>query len=174
MPSKSTNPPTIVYVESPCPRPDLKGPCHIYSRGKCAGGYGAVTVFGKKMLVHRYVWELANGPIPKGLMIDHQCMVRACCNVDHLRVVTHAVNITENSRAVGAINKAKTHCIRGHPLFGDNMFIAKKAHSGKGSRVCRICWANSQRAYRERRAAGIPPGKPGPPPKAAGLERRKP
>jgi hypothetical protein len=48
---------------------------------------------GKRLMSHRLMYELTIGPIPTGLLIDHKCRVRACCNPDHLEPVTHAENI---------------------------------------------------------------------------------
>lgn len=129
-------PPRIICDEVMCPVPGLIGPCHIFRGGK-SDGYGSVGIEngGGMTSVHCYIWEKENGEIPDGLVIDHQCRVRACCNVDHLRVVTQQVNVTEN--IVGASwqkNLAKTHCPQGHPYDEANTHVNKK-----GSRMCRQC-----------------------------------
>lgn len=148
-------PPTIRYQEATCPNHDLVGPCHITMHRNRKDGYRDVydASSGKIVLVHRYVWEKTKGPIPPGLEIDHQCRVRACCNVDHLRVVTKKVNTTENSNSVGAKNKVKTHCPKGHEFTPENTKIAKK----NGARACRQCHKedNKARNERKRREDGI-------------------
>lgn len=127
--------PVIEYQKVPCLVPGLIGPCYEWTRGK-SNGYGRVGLSnGSRIYIHRYVWELANGKIPDGMEIDHRCRNRACCNVDHLRIVTHKVNSTEN--VVGAIwqlRKAKTHCKRGHPFDEENTYATKN-----GGRHCRAC-----------------------------------
>lgn len=129
------SPPRVIYDEVPCPNPNLAGPCHIFRGAKLGLGYGNFQgMHGKTVLVHRYVWEQVHGPIPKGLEIDHRCRVYACCNINHLRVVTHKVNSTENSDSVGAVNKVKTHCPAGHEYTASNTRINRA-----GSRVCRTC-----------------------------------
>lgn len=45
---------------------------------------------------------------------------------------------------------AKTHCLRGHPLAGDNLIIRNR-----GSRECRTCVREKDRLYRERKKAGL-------------------
>lgn len=50
--------------------------------------------------MHRLSWEDNVGPIPEGMVIDHMCRVRACCNPDHLRAVPNVVNSTENTIAL--------------------------------------------------------------------------
>ena len=70
--------------------------CWIWQGAKTAQGYGALNIDGKIRLVHRLTSEHYNGPVPEGLQIDHLCMVRSCCNPDHLEAVTSAEN---NKRA---------------------------------------------------------------------------
>lgn len=129
-------PPRIVFDEVPCPVEGLEGPCHIFSGSLMTGGYGMVgSGKGKEtILVHRYVWEQTRGPIPAGIFIDHQCRNRACCNIQHLRLVTPRVNATENSNSVAAICKARTHCPKGHPYNSENTSFNRRGH-----RSCKEC-----------------------------------
>ena len=120
--------PRIIYDEVACAVPGLTGPCHVFQGAKQSNGYGSICVQGKTMLVHRYVWELQNGPVPLGRELDHRCGVKACCNPAHLRAVTHVVNCTENTRRV-----PPTHCPEGHEYTEDNCFM------DHGRRRCRIC-----------------------------------
>jgi hypothetical protein len=45
------------------------------------------------VLAHRFVYELARGPIPDGYQIDHLCNTPWCVNPDHLQPVTQAENL---------------------------------------------------------------------------------
>ena len=58
-------------------------------------GYGAFNVGRRHWLAHRFAWERANGPIPKGLYVLHSCDNRVCCNPQHLSVGTHIENIRD-------------------------------------------------------------------------------
>ena len=55
-------------------------------------GYGRMNIDGRKRAVHRVAWELVNGPVPDGKILDHSCANRACINVGHLRVATYSEN----------------------------------------------------------------------------------
>lgn len=94
-------------------------------------------------LVHRVVWLAAHGPIPGGLVVDHTCFNRRCGLLDHLRLLTRAVNAGLNS------NSRKTHCKRGHEFTVDNIY-----RSAEGHRLCRTCVRAAQaRAVRVARGA---------------------
>lgn len=56
------------------------------------GGYAFLRVNGVGTTAHRAAWEEFNGPIPKGLVIDHLCRIRHCVNPAHLEPVTTGVN----------------------------------------------------------------------------------
>lgn len=57
-------------------------------------GYGVASVRGVIKKAHRLFYELRNGPIQSGLVVDHLCRNRKCVNPDHLE----SVSITENTR----------------------------------------------------------------------------
>jgi hypothetical protein len=49
---------------------------------------------------------------------------------------------------MSAINRVKTHCIRGHELSGDN--LVQSQLKSAGIRNCRTCWNDNARARRRR------------------------
>lgn len=126
--------------------------CWIWPGATYGNGYGAVGLTksdGKwgTRLTHRAVYEHFHGLIPEGLVLDHLCRVRLCCNPDHLEPVTMREN---NMRAetIAAVNARKTHCPRGHELAGDNLYVAP-GHKGP-NRDCLTC---RRQRMRDRRAA---------------------
>jgi hypothetical protein len=65
--------------------------------GKIAGtkkgnGYIMITFNYVKMLVHRVIWEMHNGPIPEGYEIDHMNGIRSDNRIENLRLVTRSIN----------------------------------------------------------------------------------
>lgn len=57
---------------------------------------------GSMVYAHRFSWELANGPIPPGLQVDHRSTCpKNCVRPGHLRLTTHKQN-QENRRGAWA------------------------------------------------------------------------
>ena len=110
-------------------------------------GYGVVHLRkgpGGLVFVHRVAWERANGPIPEGMVIDHQCSVRSCVNVDHLQVVDRGENtLLGFSRAAG--HDSRRFCKNGHEWTPENTYTRPRG----GHRQCRACVAAIQRRKRE-------------------------
>ena len=109
--------------------------CWIWQGAKGPAGYGVVfTKIGgrspeQQSAAHRIAYESAVGSIPDGLHIDHLCRNRACCNPAHLEPVEQ----TENSRR--AARPRGTHCGKGHPFEGDNLYIVPST----GAQNCWTC-----------------------------------
>lgn len=75
------------------PRVDKSADCWEWTGAKTTrGGYGHLRFRGVTHRVHRVAWELTNGPIPDGLVIDHICRNPLCVRPDHLQVVTPREN----------------------------------------------------------------------------------
>lgn len=91
-------------------------------------GYGQYRhmVPGLTGRAHKLAWELENGPVPEGYVLDHLCRNRRCVRPEHLESVTPKVNAL---RGIGptAVNARKSKCAHGHKL--------------SGSRVCAACRA---------------------------------
>lgn len=105
------------------------------------------------LLGHRVSWLLSGLKFKEGLVLDHKCRNRSCLNPFHLQQVTLKEN-TLLGNGGGALNKRKTHCVRGHSFSGDNVrFVPGRR------RVCRECARGNVRKRRvaERVLAGKPP-----------------
>lgn len=139
--------------------------CLVWDGRMVWNGYGQIAI-GRQhaaelgcpqtILVHRLAWELANGPIPKGMQIDHRCSNRACVNVAHMELVTPGENTRRgygpalSSLRMRLMRTAqrdayKTHCKHGHALTDDNVYTDKR-----GFRSCKACQRQRTQAYRAR------------------------
>lgn len=114
-----------------------------------ATGYGRAWDGERVDWAHRILYQIARGPIPTGMVLDHLCRVRHCVNPAHLEPVTDAVNTARGDcpDITRARHRAKRFCKRGHELFGPNVY-----HSPSGRRVCRKCRALHKAAHAARKA----------------------
>lgn len=92
---------TVIPVDTRIARNTVTLPsgCIVYT-GKSTNHSGHKTIHhaGKDRSVHRVAWELANGPIPAGLVIRHKCDNPPCVNVDHLELGTVADNVRDRDQ----------------------------------------------------------------------------
>lgn len=91
------------------------------SAGK--NGYHCVTISGVYGTVHRAVWELEYGPIPKGLFIDHINRNRHDNRIENLRLVTPL----ENTQNKVKINRHTTSTQKGVSFSGGKWWAECKA-----------------------------------------------
>lgn len=132
------------------------------------GGYGVYKFQGKNQKAHRVAWQLANGPVPDGLKVLHECDNPACCNATggHLFLGTQDDNMKDmaakgrgKGRDQGAHQAKKTHCPKGHPYDEENTIVTVTKSGGVG-RTCRECGREAQRRYQEKKRRGEPVGVP--------------
>lgn len=72
--------------------------CHEWTGEINGHGYGRMSSGGKRILAHRYAWELKNGPIPVTKEIHHKCNNIICVNADHLEAISAFDHIRKLSR----------------------------------------------------------------------------
>lgn len=111
-----------------------EGECLIWTGKLTHDGYGQRSWRGKSAYVHVIAYELAHGPVPGGMELDHQCNRRACFETAHLKTVTHRANVLRSTVALPAVNARKTHCPQGHPYSPENTWRSKT-----GARQCLTC-----------------------------------
>lgn len=120
--------------------PEPMSGCLLWIGALYGTGYAQFWYQGKLIRGHRWYWEYFHGPIPSGLELDHICRVRSCVNLHHLQAVPKYVNM---SRGFGptAINKRKTHCLRGHEYTPENTYFRSARYGHRaGNRECKACW----------------------------------
>ncbi len=110
------------------------GDCIVWTGNVMKNGYGMMRVHYQRKYVHRLAYELAKGPIPDGLHIDHLCRNRKCVNPEHLEAVTPAENIRRGVPHWKLRRRPKPEtCSKGHAMNEENTYW-----TGKGWK-CRIC-----------------------------------
>lgn len=110
---------------------DAGGDCWLWTGGKSKAGYGTISrgrLADGHVYAHRAAYEILVGPIPDGLVLDHLCRVRHCCNPDHLEPVSIGTNVDRGSRRL-----PKNHCARDHEMTPENTYL------NSGKRTCREC-----------------------------------
>lgn len=123
--------------------------CWLWTAG-CFGRnkeYGCFYLTGGKRAIgaHIWAWQLVNGPVPQGLVLDHLCRNTKCVNPKHLESVTHKENILRGT-GLAAKQAKQTHCKRGHSLADAHILSS-------GRRDCKVCRKlrndNRTREYRQ-------------------------
>jgi hypothetical protein len=75
--------------------------CWEWTGAVCKAGYGRIGEGGRggrHLLVHRVAWELANGPIPAGMVVRHHCDNRRCVRPSHLELGSQADNLCDMAK----------------------------------------------------------------------------
>ena len=120
---------------------DDSGDCWEWKGTKDRKGYGQFTVNKKHFFAHRWAYEALVGPIAEGMVVDHLCRNRACCNPSHMEIVTPVENV-KRGEGITAQNSRKDKCQCGQPYF-----IAHRK-DGRSYRYCRACKNEYQRRWR--------------------------
>lgn len=77
-----------------------KADCVVKGHLNNKNGYCYITIQGRTRSVHQCVWELHNGPVPKGMQIDHINRDKTDNRIENLRVVSprdNQLNRKDNS-----------------------------------------------------------------------------
>lgn len=128
---------------------DKTSTCWLWTASKVPGtGYAAFQVSrNHRVNAHRWAYEALVGPIPRGMQLDHLCRVRHCVNPAHLEAVPPFVNVRRGT-SPGAQALRRTKCEMGHSYSQWGVFRARR-------RVCRLCCAAYNRAYRADRTLPV-------------------
>jgi hypothetical protein len=142
-----------VDKDGPIPehRPEL-GPCWLWTASTDRRGYGRIGYGGTNggwTSAHRAAWELADGPVPDGLLVLHHCDNPPCVRRTHLFLGTHVDNMADmrakrRSLAGARHNLAKlddqqVEEIRRRVAAGERQETVAKAFGTSQSHVSGIC-----------------------------------
>lgn len=99
------------------------------------------------------MWKRLYGPVPKGMGVLHRCDQPLCIEPTHLFLGTQQDNISDmmSKGHFGNQNTGKTHCLRGHPLSGANLYLYKDGH-----RRCIACLRQRDKKYKAAKKSSKP------------------
>ncbi len=123
--------------------PVTESGCWIWVGASVEAGYGVIRIDGKNRRAHRISYECYVGEIPEGLIIRHKCDVVSCINPDHLELGTQTDNVADRDKRGRHGNNKITHCPKGHPYSGDNLYMNGKR------RCCVICSRAATKEWRK-------------------------
>lgn len=69
--------------------------CWLWRAAHNSEGYGRFKLNGQLILTHRLSYEIANGAIPDGLFVLHECDTPSCVKPAHLFLGTNARNMLD-------------------------------------------------------------------------------
>lgn len=98
--------------------------CREWTLSRFPNGYGGLTYQRHSYYAHRFAWEIYNGAIPPKMMVLHHCDNRACVEISHLWLGTHADNMLDMAIKGRAhfgykLSLAQVDAIRLHLSLGD-------------------------------------------------------
>lgn len=129
------------------PKVRMTDGCWYWTGARHTSGYGLINrayVDGRSIpaWAHRVAYELAVGPIPEGMVLDHLCNngPAGCVRPDHLEPTTIGQNVARGFAL-------RTHCRHGHEYTPENTW-----RTSAGRRRCRRCTLDRNRiAYLRRK-----------------------
>lgn len=89
---------------------DGDGNWNCTSHAVQTAGYPIIMLDNKQYLLHRAIWEDANGAIPSGLEISHINHNKLDCRLQNLELISHLENIRKKSEN-GTQNVGSRHGI---------------------------------------------------------------
>jgi HNH endonuclease len=90
--------------------------CWFWTGAKNPAGYGLFKVGQIRAGAHRWAWQWANGPIPQGMEVHHNCRTRPCVNPAHLEVMTRRQNLQRRKFDSWKGIDARIEAVDGEPL----------------------------------------------------------
>lgn len=104
------------------------------NRYGCIGIRDPETNKSRTIATHRAMWFAVHGKPAAGQCVCHSCDNPKCVNPNHLWLGSRRDNTMDMIKKNRHHLKKKTHCKRGHLLYGVNVMV-----TADGYRHCKIC-----------------------------------
>jgi hypothetical protein len=125
--------------------------CVEWTGTRNKAGYGVMGIGHRgHELVHRVAYRILAAPIPKGLCVLHKCDNPPCLLPEHLFLGTKKDNQQDMSKKGRHWAQRVTHCPRGHPYSGSNLYSYSYSYPKGTQRFCKECQREAGRRYRAR------------------------
>lgn len=104
--------------------------CWLWIGALDGKGYAKASIEGRLVQMHIHLWTAKNGPLPRGIQLDHMCRRRRCIRPEHMDPVT----TTENAkRTFARYRRTIEYCPAQHRL--DEVGVP----TPEGGMVCGLC-----------------------------------
>ena len=109
--------------------------CWIWQGPTNGSGYGSFSssVYGSTS-AHRHSYQVANGPLLPGMVVDHMCRRRACVNPAHLQAVTQKQNCEHKEASPRSVTGIRGVAPSGRKAKPWQVYVTtngKRAYSGR-------------------------------------------
>lgn len=147
--------------------PEPYSGCWLWNSAGAKFEYGKIQVNGKLEMATRVSWFLKYGEWPPAeMLMCHRCDTPSCVNPLHLfqgtyrdntldairkgrRVYTRGYGVDWTvQRSRRRVRKLRSHCLRGHPFSGENLYLTPNGTAG-----CKECRRQQVYAFKRRQAA---------------------
>lgn len=126
--------------------PEPNSGCHLWFGALNRDGYAEVWADGRTRKAATVAYELENGPVPEGLVLDHLCRTRCCVNPAHLEPVTSKENTARGM--VAAVVRARIDFSAPCPHGDDHRVIWYTRGDGRRQKTCLTCKSIRKREKR--------------------------
>lgn len=123
----------------------VKGPGCWVNPNTSYPGYPKMSIRGRQWVASRVAWSIVNGPIPNGMIVCHHCDNPKCIRPEHLFLGTEKDNAQDKIRKKRDAESRKTHCPKGHPYSGENLYTDPNGH-----RECKSCRKTHMDSFMEK------------------------